>query len=156
MAAEPRVDVPTRLAEDASIPWGEVGGGFALKLFRRGKDDGVYSMLNRFDPGFRAPKHRHLGEVHGYTLQGRWLYEEYDWVAGAGDYIYEPAGSVHTLVVPAENPGPTLVFFTVAQGLELFDGDGKVFMVQDGAGMELLYRHALAQQGIAYPAGVLP
>ncbi len=156
MSAAPRIDVPTRLADDASIPWGEVGGGFALKLFRRGKDDGVYSMLNRFAPGFRAPRHRHLGEVHGYTLSGRWLYEEYDWVAGPGDYIYEPAGSIHTLVVPEDNPGPTLVFFTVFQGLELFDPDGNMFMVQDGAGMELLYRHALSQQGIAYPASVLP
>lgn len=156
MSAEPRIDVPTRLADDASIPWGEVGGGFALKLFRRGKDDGVYSMLNRFAPGFRAPRHRHLGEVHGYTLAGRWRYEEYDWVAGPGDYIYEPAGSIHTLVVPEDNPGPTVVFFTVAQGLELFDPEGHMFMVQDGAGMELLYRHALAQQGLEYPVHVLP
>jgi len=145
----------TRLADDASLPWGEVGGGFALKLFRRGQDDGVYSMLNRFEPGFRAPTHRHLGDVHAYTLEGRWRYEEYDWVAGPGDYVFEPAGSTHTLVVPAENAGPTLVFFTVAQGLELYDAEGRVFMVQDGAGMEQLYRDALARQGVPFPAGVL-
>jgi 2,4'-dihydroxyacetophenone dioxygenase len=146
----------TRLATDDSIPWGEVGGGFAMKLFRRGQADGVYSMLNRFDPGFRAPKHRHLGEVHGYTLSGRWFYEEYDWVATAGDYIYEPADSVHTLKVPDDNPGPTIVFFTVAQGLELMDDAGNVFMVQDAPGMEMLYRVSLEKQGIAYPATVLP
>jgi quercetin dioxygenase-like cupin family protein len=150
------VDLPTRLASDEAIPWAEVGGGFAMKLFRRGHADGVYSMLNRFDPGFRAPRHRHLGEVHGYTLSGRWFYEEYDWVAGAGDYIYEPAGSVHTLVVPADNPGPTVVFFTVAQGLELMDDAGSVFLVQDAAGMELLYRVSLEKQGLGYPASVLP
>jgi hypothetical protein len=113
-------------------------------------------MLNRFAPGFRAPKHRHLGEVHGYTLQGRWFYEEYDWVATAGDYIYEPADSVHTLKVPEDNPGPTIVFFTVAQGLELMDDAGNVFMVQDAPGMELLYRVSLEKQGLAYPATVLP
>ena len=146
----------TRLATDDSIPWGEVGGGFAMKLFRRGQADGVYSMLNRFAPGFRAPKHRHLGEVHGYTLQGRWFYEEYDWVATAGDYIYEPADSVHTLKVPEDNPGPNIVFFTVAQGLELMDDAGNVFMVQDAPGMELLYRVSLEKQGLAYPATVLP
>ena len=146
----------TRLATDDAIPWAEVGGGFAMKLFRRGAKDGVYSMLNRFAPGFRAPRHRHLGEVHGYTLAGRWLYEEYDWVAGPGDYIYEPAGSVHTLVVPADNPAPTVVFFTVAQGLELMDDAGNVFMVQDAPGMEQLYRVSLEREGVAYPAGVLP
>jgi 2,4'-dihydroxyacetophenone dioxygenase len=156
MSAPVRLDVPTRLASDDAIPWAEVGGGFAMKLFRRGAVDGVYSMLNRFQPGFRAPKHRHLGEVHGYTLSGRWFYEEYDWVAGPGDYIYEPAGSVHTLVVPADNPAATVVFFTVAQGLELMDGDGQVFLVQDAAGMEALYRASLEQQGLAYPEAVLP
>jgi len=156
MSAAPRTDVPARLACDESIPWAEVGGGFAMKLFRRGQADGVYSMLNRFEPGFRAPKHRHLGEVHGYTLAGRWYYEEYEWVAGAGDYIYEPAGSVHTLVVPADNREPTLVFFTVALGLELVDDAGNVFLVQDAAGMELLYRVSLEKQGLAYPVGVLP
>jgi hypothetical protein len=31
-----------------------------------------------------------------------------------------------------------------------------MFMKQDAAGMELLYRHALAQQGLAYPTQVLP
>jgi quercetin dioxygenase-like cupin family protein len=156
MSASPRVDVPTRLAAADALPWAEVGGGFAMKLFRRGHADGVYSMLNRFAPGFRAPKHRHLGEVHGYTLEGRWHYEEYDWEAGPGDYIYEPAGSIHTLVVPADNPGPTVVFFTVALGLELFDDQGNMFMVQDAPGMELLYRVSLEKQGLAYPDSVLP
>jgi hypothetical protein len=59
-------------------------------------------------------------------------------------------------VVPADNREPTLVFFTVALGLELMDDAGKVFLVQDAPGMELLYRVSLEKQGVAYPAGVLP
>ena len=45
--------------------------------------DDVYTIMNRFAPGFQAPKHLHLGEVHGFTLEGRWGYREYDWLAGS-------------------------------------------------------------------------
>jgi hypothetical protein len=33
---------------------------------------------------------------------------------------------------------------------------GRVFLVQDAAGMEQLYRGGLERQGVAYPTGVLP
>ena len=43
------------------------------------------------------------GPVEAWVIAGSWRYLEHDWVAGPGDYIYEPIGDVHTLVVdPAE------------------------------------------------------
>ena len=44
-------------------------------------------------------RHRHPAPVHGYVIQGSWRYLEYDWIARQGDYVFEPPGEVHTLVV---------------------------------------------------------
>jgi quercetin dioxygenase-like cupin family protein len=155
-AAASAVDTATSVVHRDALPWAEIGPGVEMKLLRRGATDGVYTMLNRFAPGFEAPRHKHLGEVHAYTIEGRWRYREYDWVAGPGDYVYEPAGSVHSLWVPDGNAGPTLVIFTIHAAMELYDAEGRVFMLQDAAGMEAIYRGALASRGIAHPEAVLP
>lgn len=138
------------------IPWAELGEGVEMKLLKRGLSDGVYTMINRFAPGFVAPPHLHLGEVHAYTIEGLWHYLEYDWVAKAGDYVYEPPGSVHTLAVPADNTEPTVAIFTIAKGMELHDDEGNVFMTQDAEGMDMLYRAALETKGIEYPQQIVP
>jgi 2,4'-dihydroxyacetophenone dioxygenase len=44
-------------------------------------------------------RHRHPAPVHGYVLKGRWRYLEHDWIANEGDYVFEPPGETHTLVV---------------------------------------------------------
>jgi quercetin dioxygenase-like cupin family protein len=38
--------------------------------------------------------------VHAFTLRGEWHYLEHDWIAKTGDYVFEPPGETHTLVVP--------------------------------------------------------
>ena len=149
----------TRVVPHADIPWVPMGpddSGVEMKLLRVGKEDGVCTFLNRFQPGFQAPKHLHLGEVHAYTIEGRWHYLEYDWVSEAGDYVYEPPDTVHTLKVPDDNDGPTIVFFTVAKGMDLYDDAGNVFMTQDNQGMEALYRMGLQTRGLEWPESVLP
>ncbi len=92
------------------------------------------TFLNRFQPGFQAPKHLHRGEVHAYTLEGCWHYLEYDWVSRAGDYVYEPPDTAHMLKVPDDNAGPTTVFFSVAKGMDLYDDAGNVFDPGHGHG----------------------
>src|SRR6266851_4302426 len=47
-------------------------------------------------------RHRHPAPVHGYVIKGSWRYREHDWVARAGDYVFEPPGETHTLVVDAD------------------------------------------------------
>jgi anti-sigma factor ChrR (cupin superfamily) len=146
----------TRVVPGESIPWAELAPGIEIKMLRAGAADDRYVFMNRFAPGFTAPKHLHLGDVHGYTFQGRWHYFEYDWHAKAGDYIFEPAGTIHTLHVPEDNTGPTIVLFVVDKGLDLYDGEGRVFMTQDAKTIDALYRAALAAKGIEYPKQVLP
>jgi 2,4'-dihydroxyacetophenone dioxygenase len=47
-------------------------------------------------------RHRHPAPVHGYVIKGSWRYLEHDWVARAGDYVFEPPGETHTLTVDAD------------------------------------------------------
>ena len=43
-------------------------------------------------------RHYHPHEVFAYTISGKWGYLEHDWIATAGDFIYESPGEAHTLV----------------------------------------------------------
>ena len=41
-------------------------------------------------------RHYHPQQVFAYTISGKWGYLEHDWVATAGDWIYEAPGEAHT------------------------------------------------------------
>jgi len=69
-------------------------------------------------------RHYHPHEVFAYTIPGKWGYLEHDWVATAGDFIYETPGEGHTLVA-YEHDEPMKVFFTVTGPLIWLDEDGK-------------------------------
>ena len=64
-------------------------------------------------------RHRHPAPVHGYVIKGSWRYLEHDWVAGEGDYVFEPPGEVHTLVVDDDDEMITL--FHVFGALVYYD-----------------------------------
>jgi quercetin dioxygenase-like cupin family protein len=146
----------TKVVGTEAIPWATFAPGIEVRMLRVGGESGTYTLMTRFGPGTVLPRHRHMGEVHAYTIQGRWYYREYDWVAEAGSYVYEPPNSVHTLTVPADNAGPTVVLFTIHSGLVLISDDGDLLTIEDAQSMSMLYRAALEAQGIPYPAGVLP
>lgn len=60
---------------------------------------GYYVNLLRFKGGGVLGCHRHPSPVHAHTITGTWGYEEHDWQAGPGTYVFEPPGETHTLVV---------------------------------------------------------
>lgn len=124
-----------------------------VKLLRIAEDGGSYTLMTRMPPGTRLPKHRHLGPVTGFTISGSWRYLEYDWVATEGSFIYEPPGSVHTLVV--EGDEPALVIFEIAGGLVLFDDTDTIVGYEDAASALERYRMALEAEGKTLPAGLL-
>jgi 2,4'-dihydroxyacetophenone dioxygenase len=68
-------------------------------------------------------RHYHPHEVMAYTISGKWGYLEHDWVATAGDFVYETPGEGHTLVA-YEHKDPMRVFFTVTGPLLWLDEDG--------------------------------
>src|SRR6185436_3997897 len=64
-------------------------------------------------------RHRHPAPVHGYVIKGTWRYLEHNWIAKAGDYVFEPPGEVHTLTVDSDDEMITL--FHVCGALIYFD-----------------------------------
>ncbi|MBP1852085.1 2,4'-dihydroxyacetophenone dioxygenase family protein [Rhizobium halophytocola] len=69
-------------------------------------------------------RHYHPHEVFAYTISGKWGYLEHDWVATAGDFIYESPGESHTLVA-YDHEEPMRAFFIVTGPLIWLDEDGK-------------------------------
>jgi quercetin dioxygenase-like cupin family protein len=137
------------------LPWADTGIGVGLKVMRVSIDTGVWVLMNRFEPGARIPRHKHTGPVEGYTLTGRWHYLEYDFWSTAGSYIYEPANSVHTLDVPADNTGPTDVLFVIEGALLNLDDSDQVESVSDGPSILESYYLLLDAQGTPRPDGIL-
>lgn len=152
----PVVDTTTRVVLDDAVPWASSGSGIDFKVLRVGAATATYTILTRFVPGITLPRHRHFGEVHAFTLQGRWRYLEYDWVSEAGAYVYEPPGAVHTLTVPADNDGPTVVLFTIDKGMVNLGPGDELLNVEDATTVATGYERILAAQGVAWPEAVLP
>jgi quercetin dioxygenase-like cupin family protein len=149
-------DPTTTKCPAGEIPYVEMMEGVELKVLRVGGPSGTYTLMTRFAPGITLPKHRHFGEVHAYTISGRWHYREYDWVSETGDYVYEPPNSTHTLTVPPDNDGPTEVVFVIDKGMVILGDDDELLLIEDAWSITEMYLGALAARGIEAPAGILP
>ena len=69
-------------------------------------------------------RHYHPQPVFAYTISGKWGYLEHDWVATAGDWVYEAPGESHTLVAH-EYTEPMKVTFNVTGPLIWLDENGE-------------------------------
>ena len=118
------------------LPFVEIGGGNKLKVLQVKPEEGLWIIENIFQAGFEVQTHRHTGPVFGYTTSGAWKYKEYDYVNRAGSFLYEPAGSVHTLQCIEDD---TQVWFQM-YGVNLnLDAEGNMESVSDGAGSLAAY-----------------
>jgi hypothetical protein len=85
--------------------------------------------------------------VHAFTQSGSWYYLEYpDSVNRAGSYLFEPAGSVHTLHVPETNTEDTDVWFTIHGANLNLDERGNVVSVLDAATILMYYRYRCKEE----------
>lgn len=131
------------------LPFADIGGGNLLKVIRVDPAESLWIIENVFQAGFTEPTHRHTGPVFGYTTSGAWKYREYDYVNTAGSFLYEPAGSVHTLQVVADD---TRVWFHMYGANLDLDADGHVISVTDGASTLAAYYALCEAQGLGRPA----
>lgn len=135
------IDVPTAiLRNESELPFVELGDGSTLQLLQVDLDQGLWVVRTRFAPGMTVQTHKHTGPVLAFTMSGSWKYLEYpNDVNRAGSYLFEPAGSVHTLHVPEDNDEITDVFFAIHGANLNLDPDGNVEMVIDAGGMRDFY-----------------
>ena len=66
-----------------------------------------------------------------YTVAGAWHYAESEYINRAGSFLYEPAGSIHTLLVPDDNDEVTDVWFQIYGANLNLDEDGEVESITD-------------------------
>jgi len=130
------------------LPFVEIGGGNKLKVLQVREAESLWIVENIFMAGFAVQTHRHTGPVYGYTVSGAWKYAEYDYVNRAGSFLYEPAGSVHTLTCIEDH---TQVWFQMyGVNLNLAE-DGSIASVSDGAGTLAAYYAMCEAQGFGRP-----
>ena len=58
------------------------------------------------------------------SSKGSWRYLEHDWTARAGDYVFEPPGETHTLVVD-KGVEEMITFFNVSGCMYYVDAQGQ-------------------------------
>lgn len=153
-AREP-VDARTDPLDHERLPWATWMEGLQAKVLRASITTNEYTLLVRFAPGVTLPRHRHFGPVHAWTIQGRWHYLEYDWVAEAGTYVHEDALSTHTLEVFEDNEDDTVVLFVIHGGLVLIDDDGKPWWYEDAETALELYRAGVEAAGETFPEDLI-
>jgi quercetin dioxygenase-like cupin family protein len=140
---------------ESDLPFVDFGEGVSLQLLQVDLDQGLWVVRTRFQPGVTIATHKHTGPVFAVTLAGSWKYVEYPDVNTAGSYLFEPAGSVHTLTVPKAQKGVTDVWFAIYGANLNLDANGNVEAVIDAELVHTTYRAACASQGISEPPVIL-
>jgi 2,4'-dihydroxyacetophenone dioxygenase len=152
MGAMTMVDIPRAIhrSED-DLPFVDIGDGSTMQVLQIDIEKGLWVVRTRFNPGYRVDTHKHTGEVFALTFSGSWKYEEYPEVNTAGSYLYEPAGSIHTLTVPETNTEVTDVWFAVYGANINLDAEGNITSVWDAAFIRDGYFLLCEAQGLPRP-----
>ena len=147
----------TILRNEGDLPFVDLGDGSQLQLLQVDLATGIWIVRTKFVPGATIQTHRHTGHVYAFTQSGSWYYlETPDFVNVAGSYLYEPAGSVHTLHVPDTNTELTDVWFTIYGANLNLGSDGNVEVVIDAHTIYGVYKALCeAQHGVTDPPVVV-
>lgn len=114
------------LVQTERVPWKPLGPSTSYKLLRASVETGAFTVMLRVEAGGFFLAHKHLGAADFYVLQGRLEYE--GGTAVAGDWIYEPNGSVHEMTVCKEE---TVVLFHFHGPVAFLGPFGGVRMIVD-------------------------
>jgi 2,4'-dihydroxyacetophenone dioxygenase len=149
--------IPLALVLDTDeLPWAENFLGYEgvkLKVLVADVEGACYVVRIKFKPGVQLLTHLHVGTVHAFTLSGEWGYLEYpdSATSKAGSYLYEPAGSTHTLKVSDHNTEETDVLFISYGAMIIYGEDGTIIAARDAAAERDDYIAHLKAQGKPVP-----
>lgn len=135
----------------ADLPWVSLVEGVSFQLLQVDVEHALWVLRTRFAPGVTVQRHKHTGEVYAFTLKGAWRYLEYPEINRAGSYLFEPAGSIHTLHALADHAEDTEVWFAIRGANLNLAEDGKVESVTDAAKILQVYERECAKLGLPAP-----
>lgn len=151
MSANP-IPLPIALHRgEKELPFVPYQEGATFQLLHADIEAGLWVVRLRAQPGVTIQRHKHTGEVFAFTIQGSWKYLEYPEINVAGSYLFEPAGSVHTLHVPPSNREITDVWFAIRGANLNLDAHGKVESVLDAATVLEIYLAGCRDAGFPRP-----
>jgi 2,4'-dihydroxyacetophenone dioxygenase len=131
--------------DPASIPWIPLGPGESFKPLRfmpNGR-----ALLLRLEPGTVVPRHRHLGEVHGFNLSGTRHLLDTDETVGPGGYVYEPRGNVDSWMAIGDEP--VVVHIVSFGAMEYLGEDGTVLRRDTPSSLHEIYLRFCDGNGLA-------
>ena len=132
-----------------------VAPGIHIQPLRLDLERGEWVFLATLAPGCELPLHYHTGPAEVWTIKGRWLYREYpDQPQTAGDYLYEPGGSVHTFYCPEDNTEDTVVLLWMEGAQIGFNQDGTLHHINDATSIQHVTETVSAAQGTG-PVGYI-
>ncbi len=142
---------------ESDLPFVTFPDSVRMQLLQVDLAAGVWVVRSLFPPGVSVTTHKHTGHVYTFTRSGSWHYlESPDAVNTAGSYLFEPAGSVHTLHVPAANDEVTDVWFAIHGANLNLDEHGEVELVIDAASVLTGYRALCeTEHGVSDPPVVV-
>lgn len=141
--------------ESVEFPGSEPGSTIVPLFLDR--ENGVWVLYGKFEPGTRLPPHFHTGTVHFFTTKGEWNYVEYpDDPQTAGSYLYEPGGSVHTFSVPADAKEAAEGFMVVYGANIIFSEEGEFQGVRDAGAIEEGILATARKAGLPIPRYIRP
>jgi 2,4'-dihydroxyacetophenone dioxygenase len=117
--------VPDVSGDDEALHWMPMGkGGLSARAMWISPERNMWVHILKGQGGRLVNRHYHPTPVWAYTLSGKWGYLEHEWTARAGDFVYEPPGGSHTLVM-YDCPEPTAILFFQTFPLVWLDEQGK-------------------------------
>jgi 2,4'-dihydroxyacetophenone dioxygenase len=149
----PQEGIPAALHRgETELPFVEFEPGVEMQVLQVDIPSGLWVIRMRMQPGATLPTHRHGGEVYAFTVAGAWKYLEYPEVNRAGSYLYEPAGSIHTLQALPTNTEVTDVWFAIRGPNLNLDAAGGVTLILDAGLVLRVYQSKCRKLGLARPA----
>jgi 2,4'-dihydroxyacetophenone dioxygenase len=136
---------------EKDLPFVPYQEGATFQLLHADIEAGLWVVRLRAEPGLTLQRHKHTGEIFAFTIQGSWKYLEYPEVNTAGSYLYEPAGSIHTLHVLKSNTAITDIWFAIRGAFLNLDANGKVELVMDAAMALEVYLAGCQTAGLPAP-----
>lgn len=107
------------------VKWAMPGAQF--KLLHADQNHDRFTLLIQVQRNVLAPKHRHLGAVEAYVIEGSFYYDDAPNIHfKKGDYLREEAGSVHRPLTH-ESAILLVTFYGAVEGLnEKDESIGKI------------------------------
>jgi len=150
----PTKSIPEALHRgDGELPFVPFTEGVTFQLLQVDVEFGLWVVRTKFKPDVTIQRHRHTGEVYAVTFSGAWKYLEYpETVNREFSYLFEPAGSIHTLTTDIKGMNEVTDVWFAIRGANLnLDADGNVESVLDAGGILKMYQEGCEDIGRSFP-----